>query len=31
MVDDYARATGRFEGDQRILTNLFVGLEYVSK
>lgn len=31
MIDDYAKASGRFEGDLRVITNLFVGLEYASK
>lgn len=26
IVDDYIRIVGRFEADQRVLTNLFVGL-----
>ena len=31
MINDYVKASGKFEIDMRILTNLFVGLEYISK
>ena len=31
MVSDYVKASGKFEIDMRVMTNLFVGLEYISK
>lgn len=31
MISDYVKASGKFEIDMRVLTNLFVGLEYISK
>jgi hypothetical protein len=31
IVEDYMRIVGRFETDQRVITNMFVGLEYISK
>jgi len=31
LVEDYMRLIGRFEADQRVITNLFVGLEYIAK
>jgi|JI6StandDraft_1071083.scaffolds.fasta_scaffold71402_3 hypothetical protein len=31
LVEDYMRLMGRFEADQRVITNLFVGLEYIAK
>jgi hypothetical protein len=31
IAEDYIRVVGRFEADQRVLTNLFVGMEYIAK
>lgn len=31
MISDYVKASGKFEIDMRAMTNLFVGLEYISK
>jgi hypothetical protein len=31
IVEDYMRIVGRFETDQRVITNMFVGLEYIGK
>lgn len=30
MIDDYIKVSGKYETDQRLITNLFVGLEYIT-